>query len=220
MSAVVEMRSVCKRFGKRPVIVDFDFTVDKGEVMGLLGPSGIGKSTLLRMIAGLEKPDVGNIRVRSSHIGFVFQEDRLLPWDTALDNVVLPLRALGMDRLAAREQARFYLERMELAEFEKAYPHELSGGMRQRVSLARALAVAPDILLLDEPFTGLDRELKGTMRGLLASVLEPGRTAVLHVTHDPGELLDATDRVVTLARRGAGEDGASPATVVNKPSSA
>ena len=218
MSAVIEMRGIGKRFGKRPVIADFDLTVNRGEVVGLLGQSGIGKSTILRMVAGLEKPDAGRLRVHSDHMGFVFQEDRLLPWDTALDNVALPLRALGMGRREAHAHARSYLRRMELSGFEQAYPHELSGGMRQRVSLARALAVSPDILLLDEPFTGLDRDLKEAMRGLLESALEPGRTAVLHVTHDPGELLGRTSRIITLERREPEASGERSATAEEKPS--
>lgn len=202
MSAVIEMQDICKRFGKRPVLTDFNLTVNRGEVVGMLGQSGIGKSTILRMVAGLENPDAGNVRIHSAHIGFVFQEDRLLPWDTALDNVILPLRALGIDRNKARSHARSYLRSMELSEFEKAYPHELSGGMRQRVSLARALAVAPDILLLDEPFTGLDQDLKKTMRRLLESALNENRAAVIHVTHDPAELLARTDRIIRLKRQG------------------
>ncbi len=215
MNAVIEMRGVGKRFGKRPVLTDFNLTVNRGEVVGMLGQSGIGKSTILRMVAGLEKPDAGTVRIRSAHIGFVFQEDRLLPWDTALDNVVLPLRALGMDRTKARAHARSYLRSMELSEFEKAYPRELSGGMRQRVSLARALAVAPDILLLDEPFTGLDPDLKETMRRLFDSALADNRAAVIHVTHDPEELLDRTDRIVRLNRSGLpAEIDAFPAKAV------
>ncbi|WP_147820752.1 ABC transporter ATP-binding protein [Salidesulfovibrio onnuriiensis] len=202
MNAVIEMKNIHKRFGRRPVIAGFDLTVQQGEVLGMLGPSGIGKSTILRMIAGLEKPDAGRIRVRSAHIGYVFQEARLLPWDTALTNVALPLRAQGMDRKAAAEKARYFLHRMDLSEFENVYPHQLSGGMRQRVALARAFAVSPDILLLDEPFTGLDKNLKETMRTLLESALETSRAAVIHVTHDPSELLDRTSRLVHLEQLG------------------
>ncbi|BCS87628.1 ABC transporter ATP-binding protein [Pseudodesulfovibrio sediminis] len=206
MSAIIEMKGVHKRFGKRPVISGFNLTVKQGEVMGLLGPSGIGKSTVLRMIAGLERPDSGSIRVGTAHIGYVFQEARLLPWDTALNNVVLPLRALGQTRWEATDRARHFLKQMELSEFEKVYPHQLSGGMRQRIALARAFAISPDILLLDEPFTGLDRGLKETMKQLLESALldsntDVNGTAVIHVTHDPSELLDRTNRIVHLEQQ-------------------
>lgn len=207
MSAIIEMKSVHKRFGKRPVISGFNLTVNQGEVLGLLGPSGIGKSTVLRMIAGLETPDSGRIRVGTAHIGYVFQEARLLPWDTALNNVILPLRALGQSKREAADRAQYFLKQMELSEFEKVYPHQLSGGMRQRVALARAFAINPDILLLDEPFTGLDRELKKNMRNLLESALLDSTTnfnkaAVIHVTHDPSELLDRTNRIIHLEQQG------------------
>lgn len=202
MSVVIELEDIHKRFGKRPVIAGFNLTVREGEALGMLGPSGIGKSTILRMIAGLEKPDSGRVRVHSPHIGYVFQEARLLPWDTTLQNVALPLRAQGKDKGTAMERARYFLRRMELSEFENAYPHQLSGGMRQRVALARAFAVNPDILLLDEPFTGLDSVLKETMRHLLESALETSRAAVIHVTHEPSELLARTSRIVHLEQQG------------------
>mgnify|MGYP000017651324 CR=1 FL=1 len=202
MNAVIEMKGIHKRFGKRPVIAGFDLTVKQGEVLGLLGPSGIGKSTVLRMIAGLERPDSGSIRVGTSHIGYVFQEARLLPWDTALNNVVLPLRAMGKGKREATDRARYFLKRMELSEFERVYPHQLSGGMRQRVALARSFAINPDILLLDEPFTGLDKDLKETMRHLLEAALESSSAAVIHVTHDPSELLDRTNRIIQLKQQG------------------
>lgn len=202
MNTIIELKDIHKQFGQRPVITGFNLTVQKGEALGMLGPSGIGKSTILRMIAGLENPDAGHIRVDSTHIGYVFQEARLLPWDTALNNVALPLRAQGVSKRTALEQARYYLQRMELSEFEDAYPRHLSGGMRQRVALARAFAITPDILLLDEPFTGLDGTLKKTMRHLLESALETSRTAVIHVTHDQSELLDRTNRIIHLERQG------------------
>jgi NitT/TauT family transport system ATP-binding protein len=198
------MENIHKRFGKRPVIAGFNLTVRQGEILGMLGPSGVGKSTILRLVAGLETPDSGRIRVATSRIGFVFQEARLLPWDTVLSNVVLPLRAMGMSKPEALERARRFLRRMALSEFEESLPSQLSGGMRQRVALARAFAVAPDILLLDEPFTGLDKALKKSIRGLLETALDECGAAVVHVTHDPAELLDRTSRIVEL--KGAGSE--------------
>lgn len=205
MSALVELEHVRKKLGGRPVLADVNLAVREGEVVGLLGPSGVGKSTLLRMIAGLEIPDSGRVRVRSTRIGYVFQESRLLPWDTVLHNVALPLLALGLGRREAMECAGDYLSHMELAEFGRCYPRELSGGMRQRVALARAFAVSPDVLLLDEPFTGLDNRLKESMGRFLESALEAKNIAVVHVTHDPSELRRRSTRVVELDR---GECGA------------
>lgn len=202
MSTIITLENIHKSFGNRQVITEFNLTVKQGETIGMLGPSGIGKSTILRMIAGLEMPDMGHINVNSTHIGYVFQESRLLPWDTTLNNVILPLCAQGMNKATARKRAQHYLQLMELAEFEDTYPHQLSGGMRQRVALARAFAISPDILLLDEPFTGLDKPLKESMRQLLEAGLENTSTAVIHVTHDPTELLDRTHRIVHLEQQG------------------
>lgn len=198
MSPIIELRNIHKKFGNTPVVTRFNLTVQPGEMLGMLGPSGIGKSTIMRMIAGLETPDSGYMQIDSSHIGYVFQEARLLPWDTALDNVILPLRAQGLNKKTATDRARLYLKRMGLFRSEKAYPHQLSGGMRQRVALARAFAINPDILLLDEPFTGLDKQLKGKMKLLLNTLLEANPIAVIHVTHDPSELLDRTSRIIHL----------------------
>ncbi|PID73868.1 MAG: nitrate ABC transporter ATP-binding protein, partial [Desulfobacterales bacterium] len=120
-----------------------------------------------------------------------YAEERLSPANKG-SNVILPLRAQGMNKSHAAERAGYFLHRMELSKFQTLYPHELSGGMRKRVALARALAITPDILLLDEPFTGLDGKLRHSIRHLLETALEESRAAVLHVTHDPAELLDRT----------------------------
>ncbi|NDV18470.1 ATP-binding cassette domain-containing protein [Pseudodesulfovibrio sp. JC047] len=198
MTPIITLQDVHKHFGAQPVVNGFSLTVQPGEILGMLGPSGIGKSTILRLIAGLETPDSGDIQVNSPHIGYVFQEARLLPWDTALNNVILPLRAQGMDAQTATQRARHFLHRMKLFAAENAYPHQLSGGMRQRVALARAFAISPDILLLDEPFTGLDIDLKKIMRQLLESTLKTCNAAVIHVTHDASELLAGTNRIIRL----------------------
>ncbi len=200
MTSIIKMKDIHKRFGSHTVINGLNLEVKRGEAMGLTGPSGVGKSTILRIIAGLETPDSGFLHVGSAHIGYVFQEPRLLPWDTILHNVALPLLAQKADKKEAKNTARNLLHQMELSGFENARPHQLSGGMRQRVALARALAVTPDILLLDEPFTGLDKILRESMRRLLDSALENCQAAVIHVTHDPAELSKKTTRVVRLCR--------------------
>ena len=202
MNRIVEMRNVHKRFGNHSVLTGLNLTVEQGQALGMLGPSGIGKSTVLRLIAGLDNPDSGDIRIASPRIGYVFQEPRLMPWDSALNNVAMPLRAQGVDKHEALTRARYYLKCMELTDFEYAYPNQLSGGMRQRVSLARAFSVTPDILLLDEPFTGLDARLKKSMKKLLEATMKDSKAAIIHVTHDPAELLDRTDRIIRLERQG------------------
>ncbi|TIH12834.1 ABC transporter ATP-binding protein [Marinifilum sp. JC120] len=198
---IIRLKNIYKKFGKNPVLSGFNLEVNHGEILALLGPSGIGKSTALRIIAGLEKPDSGSMEIGTSHVGYVFQEARLLPWDTALNNVALPLRALGINKHEAIDRSRYFLSRMELSKSEEMLPHQLSGGMRQRVSIARALAVSPQILLLDEPFTGLDKRLKDNMRSLLESSLETSNAAVIQVTHDHSELLDKTTRRLYIERQ-------------------
>lgn len=175
MSLILE--HIDKSFGEKQVLSDFSLTLAEGEHAAILGPSGSGKSTLLRLIAGLEAPDSGSIRTEGGHIGYVFQEDRLLPWLTAEENLTAVTDC-------TRETARELLDAVELHGEYRTYPDILSGGMRQRVNIARALAFAPDLLLLDEPFKGLDEALRARVAALL---LARHTGTLLLVTHDRRE---------------------------------
>lgn len=174
----------------------------------ILGPSGSGKTTLLKILAGVEKIDSGKIIYYKENlrVGFVFQFPTLLPWQTVLENVALPLRANGVPRDKAYEIARRYLGLVGLLEFENFYPHELSGGMRQRVNIARALAIEPDILLLDEPFSQLDPLTAESLRSEILDIWLSGSTSVrsiVLVTHNVDEAILMSDRVVILSPRPA-----------------
>jgi NitT/TauT family transport system ATP-binding protein len=180
-------------------------------VIGLVGPSGCGKSTLLELIAGLREPTAGEILVdgeaeaagRLARCAYMPQRDLLLPWLRAIDNAAIALRNRGVPRRAARRAAAPLFARFGLAGFERAHPHELSGGMRQRVAFLRTLLAGKPLLLLDEPFGGLDAITRAEMQEWLAGALrDGGRTAVL-VTHDVEEALYLSDRVLVLAPRPA-----------------
>lgn len=202
MAPVLEFENVAKTYGRRTLFQHLGLALAPGEAAGLLGPSGVGKSTLLKIAAGLVRPSRGRIRVRARTTGYVFQEPRLLPWYSALENITIILSARGIPARQARATAFRYLDDMGLAGFERYYPGELSGGMKQRVSIARALAVSPDLLLLDEPFTGLDPDTRNAVRARMAEALSRTRTAVLHVTHARPELLPSTATVYTLSGQG------------------
>ena len=181
-----------------------DLTVAAGEFVSLLGPSGCGKSTLLRLVAGLSEPDSGEVAWTASgagRIGFVFQEPTLMPWANVADNVFLPLRLAGRSRAAAQARIDEVLTQVGLAEFARAYPRELSGGMKMRVSLARALATGPDILLLDEPFAALDELTRFKLNEDLLRLWRTQSLTVLFVTHSVFESAFLSQRVVVMSAR-------------------
>ena len=188
---------------------ELDLRAAPGEVLAVVGPSGCGKSTLLALLAGLAEPDSGLVSVggvtrageRLGRCALMPQRDLLLPWRSALDNAALALESAGVARAEARRRARPLFERFGLAEFERARPAELSGGMRQRVAFLRTLLVGRPVLLLDEPFGALDAITRGEMQEWLAAALaEEPRTVVL-VTHDVEEALLLADRVAVLSPR-------------------
>lgn len=185
----IRLRSVSKAFAGQVVIDGLSLDLPPTGLIGLSGPSGCGKTTLLRLLAGLDQPDSGSIEgLADRTVSMVFQEDRLLPWLSALDNVAVVL--------ASRDEARYLLEQVGLSEFSDHYPAQLSGGMKRRVALARALARPADLMLLDEPFTGMDAELKQRLFGLLREAAS--ERPVILVTHDIPDI-EALSDVVYLA---------------------
>ncbi len=197
MKPEISLHDVHFRYGGRQVLAGVNLEIRAGSCLVVTGPSGEGKSTLVRLAAGLLRPQAGQIRIRTRQIGFVFQEHRLLPWRTALENVMLPLIC---SREQAREASGRALEAMGLSDSGHLYPAQMSGGMRQRVSLARALAVAPRILFLDEPFTGLDHARRDILKRLLEKNVRGKGIGVVQVTHHAEDVLDGTERVFRLEK--------------------
>ena len=196
---------------KIQVLENASFTVQNDEFVCLVGPSGCGKSTVLRIIAGLEKADSGRILFHGQpitqptpKISMVFQLFGLLPWKTALENVELPLEVQGVRKENQIRIAKEYLKKVELEAFEDTYPHDLSGGMKQRVGIARALALQPELLLMDEPFSSLDELTAKTLRGLVLDAWRDRRTppdSILMVSHNVEEAVYMADRVVVMSPR-------------------
>ncbi|HXG50734.1 MAG TPA: ABC transporter ATP-binding protein [candidate division Zixibacteria bacterium] len=205
MSKIV-VESLCRSFGELRVLEDVSLAVEEGELLAIVGPSGCGKSTLLRILSGLVRPTAGRVLIDSAEVtgpnprhNMVFQEHALYPWRTVFQNVALGLEIQKRDRDAIRRKVASLLGMVGLENFASYYPHQLSGGMRQRVSLARAIAVDPDVLFLDEPFGALDAMTRLTLQDeLLRLWLDATKTTIL-VTHDVEEALFLADRVVVMS---------------------
>jgi len=201
----LEVREVRKSFGNLLVLDGIDFSVRNGTFACIVGESGCGKTTLLRIIAGIEKPDEGRITFRGKSIeiediAFVFQDDRLLPWMTALENIQFVMKVRGIEDIGIASK---FLELVGLKGFENYYPHQLSGGMRQRVGICRALAVNPEILLMDEPFASLDAQTRNKMQRELEKIWGRDRKTVVFVTHSIDEAVFLADEVIVLSKRPA-----------------
>ena len=180
--------------------------INAGEFVSVVGPTGCGKSTLLNIGAGLLAPSSGEVRVFgeplrgiNAHAGYMFQSEALMPWRSALGNVMIGLQYRGVADSAARAQAQAWLERVGLGEFGDRYPHQLSGGMRKRTALAQVLALDPDIILMDEPFSALDIQTRQLMENELLDLWAAKKKAVLFITHDLDEAIAMSDRVVVLS---------------------
>ena len=208
MPRKVEITGLNKWFGELETLRDIDVAVEQGEFISVVGPSGCGKTTFLRIVAGLEPATSGSIRLDGATVtapgrnrGFVFQNDSLLPWRTVLSNALIGPEVAGRVGEKERKRTLDLLKLVGLGGFENYYPRQLSGGMRQRVNLARALAIDPDVLLMDEPFASLDAQTREIMQTELLRIWEQGRKTVLFVTHQIDEAVFLSDRVLVFARR-------------------
>lgn len=185
---------------------DTTLRIRAGEFVSLVGPTGCGKSTLLNIGAGLLAPSTGSVKVFgellsgiNTRAGYMFQADALMPWRSAIDNVMVGLQYRGLPDEEARAQAQSWLERVGLGSFGERYPHELSGGMRKRCALAQVLALDPDIILMDEPFSALDIQTRQLMENEVLDLWAAKKKAVLFITHDLDEAIAMSDRVVVLS---------------------
>lgn len=208
-SAKIEAKSIYKRYhsnGTVTALENVDLRINSGEFVCLVGPSGCGKSTILRMIAGLHKPSEGEIVIHTTSrntppTATVFQSYNVFPWKTIRSNVRFGLEMANVPRKEADERAMIWLEKMGLADFADAYPPALSGGMLQRVSIARALAVEPEILLMDEPFAALDAQHRRILQEELLSLWQEDQRTVLFITHSLEEALLLGDRILVMSAR-------------------
>lgn len=200
----LQVNNISKQFThKRTQLSALDnvsFAVQPGEFVCLVGPSGCGKSSLLNLISGIEQPSAGNIIVEGK-IGFMFQEAALFPWLKVKDNITFGLKMQGMPSVEQQPLLERYLQLIHLEEFADSYPHQLSGGMKQRVALARTLILQPDILLMDEPFAALDAQTRELLYSELQRILPATKTTVVFVTHNVREATCLGDRILVFSAR-------------------
>lgn len=213
MAAAIELRGVTCTFasadasGQRYTAVQgVDLTIGAGEFVSVVGPTGCGKSTLLNVSAGLLTPSAGSVSVFGEALsglnrraGYMFQAESLMPWRTALDNVMAGLQFRGVPDTEARAQGQDWLRRVGLGAFGDRYPHQMSGGMRKRASLAQMLVLDPDIILMDEPFSALDIQTRQLMENEVLALWQSKKKAVLFITHDLDEAIAMSDRVVVMS---------------------
>ncbi|MEU6409019.1 ABC transporter ATP-binding protein [Microbispora sp. NPDC046933] len=205
---IVEVAAVEQRFGAVHALGPVDLRIEPGEFVSVVGPSGCGKSTLLEVVAALQDPADGSVRVAGEPLtaprdrtAIVFQESATLPWRTVIDNIAFALQARGVDKRTRRARARELLDVVGLSGFGDHYPQQLSGGMRQRVAMARAMSTEPDLILADEPFGALDEQTRLIMAVELLRVVERIGCGVLFITHSIQEAVLLSDRVLVMSRR-------------------
>jgi len=212
---VLQLQDVARRFPSRTpgappftAVSELSFEVGLGEFVSIVGPSGCGKSTLLNMIAGLDLPNAGTVSLHgvgvsgpNPNVGFMLQKDLLLPWRTVLHNVEFGLEARKMSAGERRDRALRELKRCRLTDFADRYPYQISGGQRQRAALARTLAINPDIMLLDEPFSALDAQTKLVLQKSFAETIAGSRLTTLLITHDLAEAVAMSDRILVMSDR-------------------
>lgn len=191
----------------KEVLKDISFEIEKGQFISLLGPSGCGKTTLLTIIAGFQKADSGLILVGENKVtkagpdrGFVFQNYALFPWMTVKDNILFPMKQIKMGKAERQKRLEHLLTIAQLNGQEHLYPHQISGGMKQRTALVRALATTPDVLLMDEPLGALDHQMRQSLQSELEDIWLEDRTTVVMVTHDVDEAVYLSDRVIVMSR--------------------
>ena len=206
LGAAIRCEAVSRSFAGTGLVLDrISFQVEPGEFVALLGPSGSGKSSLLRLTAGLDQPDSGKLAMETANgslsRGFVFQDATLMPWRTVLRNTSLPLELASWSRADGEHRAIEELRRVGLAEFAASYPHQLSGGMKMRISVARALTTRPNLLMLDEPFAALDEPTRHSLQMQLREIWLALGMTVLFVTHSVNEAVFLADRIIVLSHR-------------------
>ncbi|MCT7374252.1 ABC transporter ATP-binding protein [Chelativorans salis] len=208
LEAIVEVKGICKSYGNVEALRDINLDFPRGKLTSLLGPSGCGKTTLLKIIAGLIGASAGSVTVDGKRVSgpgperaFVFQDFALMPWATVLRNVAFGLELRGTGKAERDEIARRYIAQVGLSGFEDKYPHELSGGMRQRVGLARALSVDAEVLLLDEPFSAVDEQNRRKFQEDLIRLRSAQNKTFIFVTHSIEEAVYISDRIVLLSPR-------------------
>lgn len=202
--ALIRLENVVLTFDNQPLFHQLSFELFPRQRIALMGVSGVGKSTLLNLLAGLVKPQSGEITWQTDRIGYVFQDPRLLPWLTVQQNLELVLKGKGIPDNERKQRICDVLARVHLSHKEHLYPHQLSGGMAQRVGLARAFVIRPDVLLLDEPFSALDKALRQSLSNMLASYLDSNETAAVYVSHHPDEALPVSRQALVLTRTAKG----------------
>lgn len=207
MEYICELKNISKRFHtintETKALDRVSFNVKKGEIVSIVGPSGSGKSTVLNLIAGLDKPSEGEVVVNTDSMGFMFQKDQLYEWRNIYKNCILGLEVKNMDTDENKEKVIDMLKNYGLYNFRNHYPSQLSGGMRQRAALVRTLAIEPDLLLLDEPFSALDYQTRLSVGNEVGQILRKEKITTILVTHDIPEAVSISDRVIVFTERPA-----------------